>query len=393
MKTFLTSLLLVAVKAAHEMDCILEFDDEAHGEHISEVDASKCFGSSMIPGTLKVYAQERKAGVPALSTTMTTATEIRQKLDEAAKPENNVLAIFDATCANGTDNSACTGGDTDLFQFALNNVLIIQESGATEPDDSARGGCFYFDFRDFGFGGTADLVNLDVLDVDEGQPIPENFDSLPAAQQQAIVDARKAAAPSVACVKAEGNGSPDGDVEFFEFERVEQVLVEEGGLGNIFLMDKCEAAQILEVCLVGSGAVDNLKLMVSPKDKCPPYLADNPLFTYGHYHKTCEDVAAKWTNWRCKNDHVARECAKTCCKVPKIKDICEEKEPDCGDDDEHFKGSFCGWKYKSCQWIDKYVPSWGKRSACKYFYDHRTRKNAQKACPDVCGCHGKDDYY
>jgi len=136
------------------------------------------------------------------------------------------------------------------------------------------------------------------------------------------------------------------------------------------------------------GAIDNLKIVLSPQDKCPPFLEDDEHFKYTNKwgkRITCEDVATSYTKWRCKNkEHVKERCAKTCCKVPPISEIC--KEPDCGGDVPYFRGNYCYWRGKSCEWIDN-LPHWATRWACKYFYDYHLHKRAWQACPETCGCH------
>ena len=42
---------------------------------------------------------------------------------------SNQAMVFDSTCTPGGTPAACTGGDFDLFQPALGNVLIVSEDG------------------------------------------------------------------------------------------------------------------------------------------------------------------------------------------------------------------------------------------------------------------------
>ena len=91
----------------------------------------------------------------------------------SADPEisTNAAIIFDAKCVDG-----CSGGDDDLNEPELGNVLIIAEDlvdadnngFVDDPDDSALGGSFFeFNFSAWGTG-TATVVCIDVLDSEEG---------------------------------------------------------------------------------------------------------------------------------------------------------------------------------------------------------------------------------
>jgi len=156
----------------------------------------------------------------------------------------------------------------------------------------------------------------------------------------------------------------------------------------VSLLDKCQGTELLEVCLPGSGALDDIHLMVTPQDKCPALLVDDAGFSYknnyGH-DVTCEDVANKYTKWRCrKGPGVKQKCAKTCCRVPSISELC--KEPDCGEDTPYFQGNLCLYKNKSCDWL-AHLPHWAKRYACKHMYDHHLRQKAWQAYPETCLCH------
>jgi hypothetical protein len=90
--------------------------------------------------------------------------------------EPNTAIIFDSSCAGGPDPSTCTGGDSDLYQQAQGNVLIVAENVAggddgvvDDPDDDAAGGALNFDFSGFGFGlGEVTVVSITVLDAGDG---------------------------------------------------------------------------------------------------------------------------------------------------------------------------------------------------------------------------------
>jgi Ca2+-binding RTX toxin-like protein len=69
---------------------------------------------------------------------------------------SNPVMAFDA--ANPT------GGDTDLANDTLGNVLILSEDGdSSDPDDNASGGTFVFEFEE-----PSEVVNFNVLDMENG---------------------------------------------------------------------------------------------------------------------------------------------------------------------------------------------------------------------------------
>lgn len=70
--------------------------------------------------------------------------------------------IFDGTCSGG-----CSGGDPDLYFPGQGNILILTEDGdASDPDDEARGGTFWFDFSNLGPGAVS-VRSIALLDIDE----------------------------------------------------------------------------------------------------------------------------------------------------------------------------------------------------------------------------------
>ncbi len=75
--------------------------------------------------------------------------------------------IFDGTC-NGGGPPQCSGGDSDLWQPAQGNILIISEDGdSSDPDDDGRGGVIEFDFSNFG-NGSVTVGSLVLIDAEEG---------------------------------------------------------------------------------------------------------------------------------------------------------------------------------------------------------------------------------
>ncbi|MDA8692773.1 T9SS type A sorting domain-containing protein [Saprospiraceae bacterium] len=69
-------------------------------------------------------------------------------------PGVNLAMIF--------DSNSPTGGDTDLGQMNLGNLLIISEDGSSaNPDDEALGGVFTFNFTEDQFISYIDLVDIE----------------------------------------------------------------------------------------------------------------------------------------------------------------------------------------------------------------------------------------
>jgi hypothetical protein len=81
----------------------------------------------------------------------------------------NAAMIFDARCpATGTP-AGCTGGDSDLFNPAFGNTLIISEDmDSSDPDDADEvGAVFGFEYSELGDGSGAFVESLEVQDVEE----------------------------------------------------------------------------------------------------------------------------------------------------------------------------------------------------------------------------------
>ncbi|NEO96067.1 MAG: PEP-CTERM sorting domain-containing protein [Moorea sp. SIO3G5] len=75
------------------------------------------------------------------------------------------LMIYNSACGGAASN--CTGEDDDLFKPRLGNTLIISEDNdSSDPDDSAFGGTFTFDF-----GQSVVLDELTLLDIELFDPV------------------------------------------------------------------------------------------------------------------------------------------------------------------------------------------------------------------------------
>ena len=80
--------------------------------------------------------------------------------------------IFNSNCGQGGGSPACSGEDHDLRtpgsgsgnNSARGQILIISEdNNQSDPDDNASGGTLVFDFDSF-----VDLINVGMLDMDDG---------------------------------------------------------------------------------------------------------------------------------------------------------------------------------------------------------------------------------
>ena len=83
-------------------------------------------------------------------------------------PENAAM-VFDATCGGGPASN-CSGGDSDLYQPTLGNVLIVSEDlDGDDPNDSDDPSAeLRFDFSGFG-PGSFTIESLTILDTDDDE--------------------------------------------------------------------------------------------------------------------------------------------------------------------------------------------------------------------------------
>lgn len=135
---FTMAVSVVSPAAAATFSAVIDFEGLAEGLIVSSVWYGFGISGDDGGGSVAVYAEHPN------------------------RPGENRAMIFDATCAGG-----CSGGDDDLYQPALGNVLIISEDlDSSDPDDLDRPLAHY----DFDFSGWADgVVSVDsitVLDIE-----------------------------------------------------------------------------------------------------------------------------------------------------------------------------------------------------------------------------------
>ena len=133
---------------AHTSDCkavVVDFNQFNAGDKVSSI--------SVLDGalTIAVHGDENGENGPA-------------------KAGDNDAMIFDAE----QTTAPISGGDDDLLAPGHGKILIITEDDkAANPDDSNKGGQFYFDFSK-----AVNLTSLDVIDADEAGGSITVYDAL-----------------------------------------------------------------------------------------------------------------------------------------------------------------------------------------------------------------------
>lgn len=163
-------------------------------------------------------------------------------------PADNAAMIFDATCT-----PTATGGDDDLCNAALGNVLIITEDfDGTDPDDADVPGA-RFDFDLSGLGpGTFVVESLTIGDV-------EGVETGSGANIQVFA------------------GGPGGTL-------VAEVPIPKTGDGNYAVVLIGATGDFLRINLLGSAAVDNIDIQLEPPpdgEACTPGFWRNHLEDWG----------------------------------------------------------------------------------------------------------------
>lgn len=167
-------------------------------------------------------------------------------------PANNTAMIFDATCEPGGTASDCSGGDSDLFQPSLGNVLIISEDlDSSDPDDADEAGAFFkFDFSGWGTG-VVTVLSIDVLDVEDTE----------------------------GGAKIELYSGGEGGVLL---DTVDIPFTGDGGLATVNV--GTSGVDFMRVSLNGSGAIDNIQIETEDQDGgegCTPGYWRNHLDAWG----------------------------------------------------------------------------------------------------------------
>jgi len=160
--------------------------------------------------------------------------------------DNAGAMLFDATCggqeADGTDRSGCSGksgakrrrpGDTDLFQPLQGNVLILQTNRQnyqySDPNDDRDGGCFSLNFTTDSFAGSFSDVLLSSVTLLDVQNRPATITAQLKDGTETVVQSEKG---------------------------------EDGGIQTVDI--NADQVSSVDICLVRSGAVDDISLCVAP---------------------------------------------------------------------------------------------------------------------------------
>ena len=159
----------------------------------------------------------------------------------------NFAITFDSTCGGGAP-ADCSGGDPDLFNPALGNLLIIAENKddangdglVDDPDDADIEGAFHtFDFSGFGPDGRVNVESITVIDF-EGN---EDDGGIELFRDGVLVASLPMAKPG------------DGETE--------TILI---GVDNIDFM---------RVIHPGSGGIDNVEISIDDQTPVGP-ICDDP---------------------------------------------------------------------------------------------------------------------
>lgn len=146
----------------------------------------------------------------------------------------NAAMIFDMRCPPGNVPADCSGGDSDLFNPAFGNSLIISEDlDETDPDDADEvGAIFGFEYSQLGDGSGAFVESLEVQDVEEEE----------------TEDAR------MYFYEGGLDGTLQGSVD-----------IPETGDGNAAVVPVNVAdVDAIRIDLQGSGTINNIKLFAEP---------------------------------------------------------------------------------------------------------------------------------
>ncbi|QBF32201.1 hypothetical protein [Thalassococcus sp. S3] len=166
-------------------------------------------------GAVKIDFNDLAAG-DVVSDQYDGVTISAQRAEDGEGTENDAM-IFD------TDNP--TGGDSDLAYDDYGNALIISEDNdSDDPDDEAHGGTFSFNFDN-----PANVLSLNVLDTEEAGGMIDLYDA---------------------------EGELLNSIE----------IPSTGDNGEVLLDIATDGVSVMDVTLVGSGAIDDL-CYVPAKDK------------------------------------------------------------------------------------------------------------------------------
>ena len=148
----------------------------------------------------------------------------------------NAAMIFDATCPPGNVAADCSGGDSDLFNIAFGNTLIISEDLiTTNPDDAdVPGAVISFEYSNLGDGSGAFVESLEVQDIEE--------------DQGELEDAK------ITFFEGGLGGTPVGEVD----------IPHTGNGLTAIVPVNVAGVDAMEVDLAGSGTINNIRFLSEP---------------------------------------------------------------------------------------------------------------------------------
>jgi hypothetical protein len=150
-------------------------------------------------------------------------------------PGQNAAMIFDATCDGATNTTEaaarCSGGDRDLWQPSLGNILIISEDlDSSDPDDAdVKGEAIDINFSAWGTGVvTIGSVVLNVQDIDEAEDKDAKVTLYNASNAVLVV--------------------------------LPIPLVGNGNMGTVTALINYSGVARMTISLQGSGGIDNIRI-------------------------------------------------------------------------------------------------------------------------------------
>mmetsp|Transcript_22153 Transcript_22153/g.69299 ORF Transcript_22153/g.69299 Transcript_22153/m.69299 type:complete len:468 (-) Transcript_22153:436-1839(-) len=410
MKTSLVALAsTLKVGSAVLLEASFDFNAIGEGVVIDEVSGADTFGDT-IPGTAVWYGETDEFSTPGRKSAYDKTNAVYGArrdgiIDESITPEdtNNVFITFDSTCSLGLTDpddeidpgspDQCTGDfdrpneddpDSDLFRPASRMVGILHNNDkgresadfidysadpprTENPNDDKRGGCIFGRFDDFCYGGGIDILSIAFLDIDED---PRDL--------------------SIRCISDGVTPDYTNSDQFLDVESEGFLVPFNGGDGSYNIVDVsglCENAQVLEVCMPSSGAIDDIRFTCDTRD-----CVDDPKWYYKNKwgrKKYCSWFAnrkSQCDDFESPYGVPASEGCKRTCGECGFKEFCVwDRKCDTADDDPGFKGG-CHWVWskKTCKNIAAVTDYSWKKYYCNNLYDYKLGKYAYQACPGTC---------
>jgi hypothetical protein len=214
--------LLVPAGALAQSTAVIDFEGLPAGKIVNDVASGTGISGAAVSGSVAVFGARADGEVTS-----------------------NAAVVYDATCGGGGP-AMCSGGEIDMHKPPLGNVLIIGRDltdsdgdGLVDvPDVDNDGGEYRFDFSRFG-PGTVTVDSLDVLDHEAGRV---------------------------------------AYVELFAGGVLIRTVPIPGGANNAVTTVSIGVSGVdrMEVTLLDSGGIDNIRLQVGPPPPPPPPPAPQP---------------------------------------------------------------------------------------------------------------------